>query len=118
MRRPTLGRMRRGLLLTALGAAIAIWLFATAALATGDWWLECAGDGGTFTGIDCLEQLPGSARTTVAPARWFGFTSLLVMWLGSAVTIPALSALAARQGRSTTLGPLERPEHPSAATRR
>ncbi len=61
--------------------------------ATGEWFLTCVDedDGYRLSGIDCLGRR-WQAHAAAAPARWFGFVPLVILW--AAATLALLACVA------------------------
>jgi hypothetical protein len=61
-------------------AAAVLWLAVTVVLLTAHWSLSCTVDGQDAGGIDCLQEntMPHAGS---APASWFGFVPLALLWL-------------------------------------
>jgi hypothetical protein len=77
--------------------AVVLWLAVTVTLLTAHWSLSCTVDGQDAGGIDCLgfDTMPQAAT---APARWFGFGPLLVLWAAASAAL-VWSAILARRDR-------------------
>ena len=78
-------------------AATVLWVAVTLMLATGQWSLSCRVDGQDAGGIDCLQwnAMPAAGS---APASWFGFVPLVLLW-GAASVVIVWCAVAARRRR-------------------
>jgi hypothetical protein len=76
--------------------AAVFWLAVTVTLATAHWSLSCTVDGNDANGIDCLQEnaMPHAGS---APASWFGFVPLVLLWLAVS-SVLVWCALAARRG--------------------
>ena len=61
-------------------AAAVLWLTVTIVLLTAHWSLSCTLDGQDAGGIDCLQEntIPHAGS---APASWFGFVPLALLWI-------------------------------------
>ena len=73
---------------------------ATAALASGQWFLECSDSAGNrLGGIDCFAH-DSTPHTQTAPAEWLGFYGWTVVWVVCALAVAA-AVIRLRRARQT-----------------
>jgi hypothetical protein len=82
---------------TIAAAAVVLWLAVTVVLLTAHWSLSCTVDGQSAGGIDCLGK-NGMPDAGSAPASWFGFVPLVLLWVAATAAL-AWCAVAARRRR-------------------
>jgi hypothetical protein len=67
-------------------AAIVLWLVVTVVLLSAHWSLSCTIDGQVASGIDCLGE-DATPHAGSAPARWFGFVPLAIVWAAATAAL-------------------------------
>ena len=67
-------------------AAGVLWLAVTLVMLTGHWSLTCTLDGQDANGIDCFQEntIPHAGS---APASWFGFVPLVLVWVAASAAL-------------------------------